>query len=138
MPAPTGQLKRTSQAYDADADFFTPRVTIAATTATNAIEFDVIPQGAYKAQVFNGAYTGYVAGTAEWSVEFQVANAAAGPWVTINSTPLNGADGDTADISLSGKEVQQAVPDAAFARLNAVLTGAAGPLSYEASIVPCY
>jgi len=135
MPAPTGQLKRTHQSYDAEVDFASSRVTLSATTATTGFAFDVISQGAYKVQVSADAYTGFVAGTAHWSVDVQVSGTLAGTYTTVVSSPI-GATGSTTDVILSGREVQQTLATAAFIRLNVVKTGTPGNLSYEASICP--
>ncbi len=134
MPAPTNQLKRTAIYVDGETLLVSPRVSITATTAGNAVEFPAIAQGTYKAVVSYDAITGYVAGTAFWTLNLQVATTNAGPWTTVASAPLE-AQGLTEAVT-SGREVQQSAPDAAFVRAELALTGGAGALNHEVFLSP--
>ena len=135
MPVPTGQIKRTCNEYDREIALTSTRQTIAATTSLAGVDFNAVSQGAYKLVVGSDAYTGFVAGTAEWNAAVEVAATTAGPWTVINDSIIPAGGGST-DILLSGKEVQQELDPAGAIRATLTLTGAAGQLVFDAYIAP--
>jgi hypothetical protein len=90
--------------------------------------------GAFKVVVRNSAYTGYVATTAQWTIDIQ-ASADGTSYTTIASYVPAGVV-DKREFVFTGFAVSKAVPNALMLRARAVKTGAPGDLTYAAYIQP--
>jgi hypothetical protein len=109
---------------------------LAATASSTAITFPGTKQMYFKNIINLAAHTGYVAGSAQWSIatEFSADN------VTFkqvgNAIVLTGIVNQI-EIALSGAAVEDVVPEAAFVRVTATKTGTPGNLSFGAFLAPC-
>ena len=121
----------TLRAFDAAA--------IAVTTIGTPIEYPLTAEESIKVIVNQGAYSGYVAGTAQWTISFQASATLAGTYTEIRSILPFVAAGllnSGQELFISGEQTNKIVPNARFLRAVATLTGAAGALTYGAFLVP--
>ena len=121
----------TLRAFDAAA--------IAVTTIGTPIEYPLTAEESIKVIVNQGAYSGYVAGTAQWTISFQASATLAGTYTEIRSILPFVAAGllnSGQELFISGEQTNKIVPNARFLRAVATLTGAAGALTYGAYLVP--
>lgn len=111
---------------------------ITATTSGTGIQFYPRKHEAFKVVLAVGAYTGYSAGTAEWTITVEVSNLVGGTYTVVGTlapATLAGAAGET-EIVLGGGQIASLDADADFIRVTATKTGSPGALSYGAFIVP--
>ena len=121
----------TLRAFDATA--------ITVTTIGTPIEYALTAEESIKVIVNQGAYSGYVAGTAQWTISFQASATLAGTYTEIRSILPFVAAGllnSGQELFISGEQTNKIVPNARFLRAVATLTGAAGALTYGAYLVP--
>ena len=121
----------TLRAFDAAA--------IAVTTIGVPIEYPLTAEESLKVIINQGAYSGYVAGTAQWTISFQASLTFAGTYVEVATIPALVAAGllsSGQERFLSSEQINKFVPNARFLRSVATLTGAAGALTYGAYLVP--
>lgn len=108
---------------------------IAATTNGTAVELYPISFQTCAVAVAAASYTGYVAGTAQWTISVEVSDAEAGTYSPIGSAVIPG-DGGLFEVPISGFAASQANSEATWMRVVATLTGLAGSLSYGAWVTP--
>ena len=102
----------------------TPR----AIDATDIIEYDVV--------VNPVAYTGFVAGTAQWSISVGAAATVGGTYNPVASIVLDGTATQRV-IALSGAMISSITPQAKFLRVTATKTGTPGILQFGAFLGSC-
>lgn len=107
---------------------------VAATTSEAPILFASRKTKVFKARILHQAITGFVAGTAQWTLTIEAGATSGGTFTPIRSITLGGAQADF-EAAIAGLEVTQRVPNAEFLRVTATLTGAAGPLTYGVHLV---
>ena len=113
-----------------------------ALTATNLgvpVEYAFTAEESIKVIINQNAYTGYVAGTAQWTLSFQASLTVAGTYTEVSTIPASVAAGlltSGQERFLSCEQINKIVPNARFLRAVATLTGAAGALTYGAYLVP--
>lgn len=111
---------------------------ISATTAETGIKFAARKQEAFKVCISAAAYSGYSAGTAQWTITVEVSNALGGSYnvvATLSPAVAAGAAIET-EIVLGGDQVADIDPDCTHIRVQATKTGSPGNLTYGAWIVP--
>lgn len=107
---------------------------VAATTSEAPILFPARKTGYVKARILHQAITGFVAGTAQWTLTIEAGATSGGTFTPIRTITLAGTKADF-EAAIAGIEVSQRVPNAEFLRVTATLTGAAGPLTYGVHLV---
>ncbi len=106
----------------------------ATTTEAGLLGANPATVGAFKVVVRNNAYTGYVATTAQWTIDIQ-ATADGTTYTTLASyTPAGVVD--KREFAFTGFAVSKVVPGALMLRARAVKTGAPGDLTYAAFVQP--
>ena len=109
---------------------------LSATTSTTRIAFPVRKSEAFKV-VFNiGAYTGYSAGTAEWTIAVDVSATVGGASTVIGTilpAQFAGAAAET-EIVFGGDEIADKLSTAEFIGLVVTKTGTPGTLAIGAWI----
>lgn len=132
MPRSTLATRR-AQGFDKNLEL--RNYTAAALAATASGTAIAIPEAVtahnYKCVVHSAAYTGFVAGTAQWVISVEVSTQIATGFVAVGSVVLDGTLREW-DIPLSGEWVEQRVPGARFVRVTATKVGAAGDVTYGA------
>jgi hypothetical protein len=109
---------------------------VAATTSETAIAFPITKVENCVMVLQLQAVTGFVAGTATWSFDVEVATALAGPFTKVGTvTPASGAAQDLM-VPVLGYAVSKLLPNASFVRVSATKTGTVGNLSYAAYLSP--
>lgn len=115
---------------------FTLGIAISATTAETAINnTNAAELRYYKAVVDVAAYTGYIAGTAQWTITIE-ASADNVTFVPVGTVTPTGAAGRF-QVPLSGEWVEKNLPNASYPNINylrakATKTGTPGNLNYGA------
>lgn len=111
---------------------------ISATTSSTGVEFAVRKQDYFKVVIIADAYTGYVATSAEWTIEVEVSDVVGGTYTAIGTLVPATAAGAAIETELvfGGDQVADIDADAAFIRVTATKTGSPGNLTYGAFIVP--
>jgi hypothetical protein len=104
---------------------------ISATTNQTAIAFPATKQLDFKAVIQVATHTGYVAGTAEWTIEVQ-ASADNATFKRVGNPVTPAGSIVNFEIALSGRSIENIVPDAAYVRVIATKTGSPGNLTYGA------
>jgi hypothetical protein len=94
-----------------------------ATDATKILDYDLA--------INPVAYTGYVAGTAQWAISIAAATTVGGTYNTVASVVLDGT-ATQRFIALSGAFVNGVTPGALFLRVIATKTGTPGNLQFGA------
>lgn len=108
---------------------------VTATTTEAALsEFNPLNNGNYRVVINHAAYTGYVAGTAQWTIAVE-ASSDGTTYSTIASFVSDGTAGRK-EFLLSPYEINQVVSGAKFMRVRATKTGSPGNLTYAAYILP--
>ena len=108
---------------------------LAATTSETGVELALTTDGACKCLIQYQGYSGYTAGSAEWEISLEVSDLVGGTYVSVGSVALDAGPGNR-EIAFTGKQVEDLLPDAAFARVTATKVGAAGDLTYAAYVIP--
>ena len=104
---------------------------IAVTTTGDPIYFDITAAPpATRCIIGSAGYTGYVATTAEWTIELQVSDAIGGTYIPVGSLTIPGAAGNYS-FGVSGQGIYRTLSTARYVRAVATLTGAAGAGSFE-------
>ena len=96
--------------------------------ATDIVEYDVV--------VNPVAYTGYVAGTAQWAISVGAATTVGGTYNTVATIVLDGT-ATQRFIALSGAMIAGVTPQAKFLRVTATKTGTPGNLQFGAFLGSC-
>lgn len=104
---------------------------VAATTTSTPIAFDATKVLSFGTLVSFAAVTGYVAGTAYWSIAIQASATQGGTYTTVASIDL-GAGPRERVIALNGPGVSGIVPDAKWFRVVATKVGTPGNLQFGA------
>jgi hypothetical protein len=104
---------------------------ISATTTGASIQFDATKLIDYDMIVSQLAVTGFVAGTAYWSVAIQAATTQGGTYTTISSVDLGATQGKKF-LPLNGMQVNGLVPGATWLRVVATKVGTPGNLQFGA------
>lgn len=113
---------------------------LSATTSSTGILFPSRKIEAFKVCISQAAYTGYVAGTAEWVITIEVSATVGGTYTVIGTLPaavFAGAAGET-EIMFGGDEVADRLSTAEAIRVTATRTGSPGNLVMGAWIVPSF
>jgi hypothetical protein len=111
---------------------------VSATTSETGIKMAIATGKVYdfRAVITNAPYTGYVAGTAEWTATIEASDAVAGTYKLVSgSVPLDGKGGQ-AQILLTGLNIARIVPNASYLRVTATKIGTPGNAIYSAYLVP--
>lgn len=108
-------------------------VAISATANGAPVFFDQRTVQEYEVVINSLAYTGFVAGTALWSIALQASATQGGTYTTVATVNLDGT-AKRNFLTSSGMMVTQTVPDAQWLRILATKTGAPGPLQFGAFI----
>ena len=90
----------------------------------------------FKCVVENDVYTGYAAGTVQWTATIEAATAMGGTYKAVGTAVMDGSKSSIAEIALSGQSIEQVVPGAKFVRIRATKLGSAGALTYGAFLSP--
>lgn len=102
---------------------------ISATTNGSAVAFVADKYLNYRAVIDSAAYTGFAAGTAQWTIAIAVATTSGGTYTTVQDIVLPGTAGRF-EIGLSAQAAAQANSDPNFIRVTATKTGSPGNLSF--------
>lgn len=95
---------------------------------------------AFKVCLSFAAYTGYSAGSAQWTITVEVAATVGGSYTVIETllpATFAGAAGET-EFVIGGDQVTDRLATAEFIRVTATKTGTPGDLTYGAWIVPSF
>lgn len=104
---------------------------ISATTNGTPLAIDATRVLDYDLAINPMAYTGYVAGTAQWSISIGAATTVGGTYNTVGSIVLDGTAAQRF-IALSGAMINGVTPGAQFLRVTATKTGTPGNLQFGA------
>ena len=114
-------------------------VAIAVTTIGIPIEYPLTAEESLKVIINQGAYSGYVAGTAQWTISLQASLTLGGSYLEVATIPAAIAAGllsSGQERFLSSEQINKIAPNARFLRAVATLTGSAGTFTYGAYLVP--
>lgn len=128
---------RVGKAFDKNLELYDiATAAISATTNGTALAIDATDIIEYDVVVNPVAYTGFVAGTAQWTISVGAATTVGGTYNTVTSIVL---DGTTTQrfIALSGAMVSGVTPGAKFLRVTATKTGTPGNLQFGAFLSSC-
>ncbi len=109
---------------------------ISASTTETAINFEATKQMAFKCVVDVAAHTGYVATTAEWTIDVEACATSDGTYQSAGSLTLDGT-ANRFDVPLSGEWIEDIESGAAYVRVRATKTGSPGNLTYGAFLAKC-
>jgi hypothetical protein len=121
---------RSGKLYDKSLELLDANVTnLSATTTTVGVAFDLTKYLNYNLLVHTPGYTGYVAGTAAWTVKAQASLTQVGTYVDIDAGAVEvaGTAGYT-NIPLNRSAIAAYLPEAQYIRLVITKVGAAGNL----------
>jgi hypothetical protein len=111
---------------------------LSATTSSTGIAFVSRKIEAFKVCLSFAAYTSYSAGSAEWTIDIEVAATVGGSYTkvaTLLPATFAGVAGET-EFVIGGDEVADRLSTAEFIRVTATKTGSPGTLTFGAWIVP--
>jgi hypothetical protein len=110
---------------------------ISSTTSTTGIQFYPTKNEAFKVCFSHLAYTGYSAGSAEWTLTVEVSASLASGYVavaTLDPATFAGTAAET-EIVLGGDQVFDVLDTATYVRVTATKTGSPGNLTFAAWVV---
>lgn len=113
---------------------------IAVTTSGTPIPLASTRELEFHAVVNVQPYTGFVAGTAYWAITIEIADTLSGPYKPVGTVQTTGEQHQYR-LPLSGpwiEDIDGAGYNAAYIRVTATLTGAAGPLQFGCFLAPEY
>ena len=108
---------------------------LAATTSGVGIPLTGYAHGEFSVVLGLLAQTGFVLGTAQWTVSIEASPVLGSGYVAIASVVLLGLTRNR-HVALSGDMIQETVPGARFLRVTATKLGTVGNLTYGAYISP--
>lgn len=111
---------------------------LSATGSSTGVAFPSRKFESFKVCLSLAAYTGYAAGTAQWTITVEVAATVGGTYTVIGTllpATFAGAAAET-EFVFGGDEVADRLATAEFIRVTATKVGAAGNLTFGAWIVP--
>ncbi|MEO1523253.1 MAG: hypothetical protein AAFU78_21105 [Cyanobacteria bacterium J06633_2] len=108
-----------------------------ATASETGIAFDCRKIDQFKVCLAVDAYTGYDAGTAEWTLTVEVSDVVGGTYTQVGPSFIPVGAAIESEIVISGPMVEQVDADADWIRITATKTGSPGNITYGAWIVPC-
>jgi hypothetical protein len=126
---------RVGKAFDKSLELYDiATAAISATTNGTPLLIDATKLLEYGLAVNPVAYTGYAAGTAQWSISIAASTTVGGTYNTVGTIVLDGT-ATQRFIALSGVMVGGVTPAAMYLRVTATKTGSPGNLQFGAFLI---
>lgn len=111
---------------------------LSVTASGSGVEFDSKANLSFKVCLSAAAYTGYAAGTAQWTIAVEVSDSLAGTYTQLGRSVIPVGAALETEIMVSPVDAVAANADPNFIRVTATKTGSPGNLTYGAWIVPVF